>query len=387
MGALALCYRPLGDYMAARPHAPRSTCGSSAGSTGSIGVDPDADQRWPAYLRGRCSRSPLVSRAVPLRCCSGCRTTCCSRLGFPAVRPAPGVEHRDLVRHQHQLAVLLRRVDDGPPVQMAGLAVQNFVSAAVGIAVAVGADPRLRPQPYRPGRQLLGGPDPGRACGILLPLSVVFAIVLVAGGVIQNFHGFARRHHAGRRPRRRIPGGPVASQEAIKELGTNGGGFFNANSAHPFENPTGFTNWLRDLPAAGDPVLAAAHLRQDGRRPPAGLRDRRRRWASSGPARRSLHDARSSRSTAASALQAAGARDGGQGGPASASPASSLFAVVDDADLDRCGELVRTTRFTAARRRHRDLRHDARRDRARRYRLRPVRHADPGRSSRCSSPV
>ena len=72
-----------------------------------------------------------------------------------------------------------------------------------------------------------------------------------------------------------ITGGPVASQEAIKELGTNGGGFYNANSAHPFENPTAWTNWLRDLPAAGDLVQPAAHVRPDGRQQPAGLRDRR----------------------------------------------------------------------------------------------------------------
>ena len=63
-----------------------------------------------------------------------------------------------------------------------------------------------------------------------------------------------------------IPGGPVACQEAIKELGTNGGGFFNANSAHPFENPNALDEPARDLPAAGDPVQPAAHVRPDGRR-------------------------------------------------------------------------------------------------------------------------
>ena len=61
--------------------------------------------------------------------------------------------------------------------------------------------------------------------------------MLIALGVVQNFSVRHRRHHARRRARRRITGGPVASQEAIKELGTNGGGFYNANSAHPFENP------------------------------------------------------------------------------------------------------------------------------------------------------
>ena len=72
----------------------------------------------------------------------------------------------------------------------------------------------------------------------------------------------------------------MASQEAIKELGTNGGGFYNANSAHPFENPTALDELAGDLPAAADPVQPAAHLRPDGRRQPAGLRDRRRDGAS-----------------------------------------------------------------------------------------------------------
>jgi K+-transporting ATPase ATPase A chain len=78
---------------------------------------------------------------------------------------------------------------------------------------------------------------------ILLPVAVIGAVVLIAGGAIQNFHGntdvqtLAGAHQA-------ITGGPVASQEVIKEFGTNGGGFYNVNSAHPFENPTNWTNWV-----------------------------------------------------------------------------------------------------------------------------------------------
>ena len=77
---------------------------------------------------------------------------------------------------------------------------------------------------------------------ILLPLSIVGALILVAGGVIQNFglHDQVVDTIAG--AQQAIPGGPVASQEVIKELGTNGGGFYNVNSAHPFENPTTWTN-------------------------------------------------------------------------------------------------------------------------------------------------
>lgn len=79
---------------------------------------------------------------------------------------------------------------------------------------------------------------------ILLPISIVAAIILIGGGVIQNFqlHDHVVNTIAG--AQQTIPGGPVASQEAIKEIGTNGGGFFNANSAHPFENPTSWTNWV-----------------------------------------------------------------------------------------------------------------------------------------------
>jgi K+-transporting ATPase ATPase A chain len=79
---------------------------------------------------------------------------------------------------------------------------------------------------------------------LLLPLAFLTAIVLIAGGVIQNFAGFTDVTTL-TGATQSIPGGPVASQEAIKMLGTNGGGFFNANSAHPFENPTGFTNLLQ----------------------------------------------------------------------------------------------------------------------------------------------
>ena len=130
----------------------------------------------------------------------------------------------------------------GHLVQMAGLAVQNFVSAAVGIAVAVALVRGFA----RTKTDQLGNfwVDLVRTClRILLPISFVAAIVLIAGGAIQNFHGYDTiTTLAG--GQQTITGGPVASQEAIKELGTNGGGFYNANSAHPFENPTAWTNWF-----------------------------------------------------------------------------------------------------------------------------------------------
>jgi potassium-transporting ATPase potassium-binding subunit len=129
--------------------------------------------------------------------------------------------------------------------QMAGLTVQNFVSAAVGIVVAVAL---VRGIVSRSGSGI-GNFWQDLVRTILwleLPLSIVIAIVLVSQGAIDNFAhylSFDTITHLGQT----IAMGPVASQEAIKELGTNGGGFFNTNSSHPFENPTAFTNFVEML--------------------------------------------------------------------------------------------------------------------------------------------
>ena len=129
--------------------------------------------------------------------------------------------------------------------QMAGLAVRNFVSAAAGIAVAIALTRGL----VRRSSATIGNfwVDLTRSTlYILLPIAFVAALVLVSQGVVQTFSGsidaatLQGAHQA-------ISVGPVASQEAIKELGTNGGGFFNANSSHPFENPNALTNWLEML--------------------------------------------------------------------------------------------------------------------------------------------
>jgi K+-transporting ATPase ATPase A chain len=129
--------------------------------------------------------------------------------------------------------------------QMAGLAVQNFVSAAVGMAVLVAV---IRGFASRGARELGNfWQDLTRSLVyILLPLSFVGALVLVSQGVIQNLSGYATVHTLGG-AEQTLAMGPVASQEAIKMLGTNGGGFFNANSAHPFENPTPLTNFVQML--------------------------------------------------------------------------------------------------------------------------------------------
>jgi K+-transporting ATPase ATPase A chain len=127
--------------------------------------------------------------------------------------------------------------------QMAGLAVQNFVSAAVGLSVAVALIRGL----VRRRSATIGNFWVDLTRGIvriLLPIAFVFAIVLVSQGVVQNFNGHTTVTTVENAAQVIPAGGPMASQEAIKEVGTNGGGFINANSAHPFENPNGLTNWL-----------------------------------------------------------------------------------------------------------------------------------------------
>jgi K+-transporting ATPase ATPase A chain len=133
-------------------------------------------------------------------------------------------------------------------VQMAGLAVQNFLSAATGIAVAVAVIRGFA----RHSVATIGNfwVDLTRATlYVLLPLSMLLALVLASQGVIQNLEAYKEVApiESGMVHTQTLPMGPVASQEAIKELGTNGGGFFNANSAHPYENPTPLTNFLEML--------------------------------------------------------------------------------------------------------------------------------------------
>jgi potassium-transporting ATPase potassium-binding subunit len=130
-------------------------------------------------------------------------------------------------------------------VQMAALTVQNFVSAAAGIAVAIAVIRGFsRQQMTSIGNFWV---DMTRATlYVLLPLSIIGALFLCSQGVLQNFHAntVVKTLEGAVQT---IPQGPVASQEAIKMVGTNGGGFFNANSAHPFENPTPLTNFVQML--------------------------------------------------------------------------------------------------------------------------------------------
>ena len=235
--ALGLAYRPLGDYIA-RIYTGERDLAVERVTYRLIGVDARSSQTWQAYLRSVLLFSAVgvvlvyaIMRLQPL-------------LPFALGLEAPGealsfntavsfVTNTNWQSYAGESTL-------GYTVQFAALTVQNFVSAAVGIAVAVAL---VRGFAYRRSG-VIGNfwVDLVRGTArLLLPFSVVAAVVLLAGGVIQNLNGFTDATTlAG--AAQSIPGGPVASQEAIKLLGTNGGGFFNVNSAHPFENPAPWTN-------------------------------------------------------------------------------------------------------------------------------------------------
>lgn len=235
--ALALVYRPLGDHMA-RVYSSDKHLRVEKWVYKAIGANPDVEMRWPAYLRG-----VLAFSAVSVLFLYGLQRLQGSlpgSLGFVSIDPdqafntaASFVSNTNWQSYYGEQAM-------GHVVQTGGLAVQNFVSAAVGIAVAVALVRGFARS--RTGELGNFWADLVRGVvRILLPISVIGAIVLVACGAIQNFAGI---HEVGQfmGGSQQWNGGAVASQEVIKELGTNGGGYFNANSAHPFENPNGFTN-------------------------------------------------------------------------------------------------------------------------------------------------
>jgi K+-transporting ATPase ATPase A chain len=239
IAALAVCYRPLGAYMA-RVYTSEHDSRVERVLYRIMGVDPKADQRWPVY-----ARSLLAFSAVSMVFLYGLLRLQAHlpwNLGFPGVPAALSFNTAASFLTNTNWQNYSGESTMGYLSQMAGLAVQNFASAAVGMAVAVALIRGfMRSRTDRIGNFWV---DLVRGClRILLPLAVVGAIALIAAGAIQNFSpGAAANTLTG--VHQTITGGPVASQEAIKELGTNGGGFYNANSAHPFENPNPFSNFL-----------------------------------------------------------------------------------------------------------------------------------------------
>ncbi|MGW1737099.1 potassium-transporting ATPase subunit KdpA [Streptomyces sp. NBC_01724] len=237
--ALGLSFRPLGGYIArvltTDHHWKAERLIYRAG-----GVNGDADQKWSVYLR-----SILAFSAVSvlfLYAFLRLQNHLLLSLGMKPVTTDQSFNTAASFVTNTNWQSYSGESTMGHLVQMAGLAVQNFVSAAVGIAVVAALIRGFsRKMTDRVGNFWV---DLTRiVLRVLLPLAFVFAIVLVAAGAVQNFHGIhdittiVGGHQS-------MTGGPVASQETIKQLGTNGGGFYNANSAHPFENPNAFTNLI-----------------------------------------------------------------------------------------------------------------------------------------------
>ncbi|MDT0446120.1 potassium-transporting ATPase subunit KdpA [Streptomyces johnsoniae] len=237
--ALALVHRPLGDYMAA-VYSSRTHLRAERWVYRAIGADPDAEMRWPSYLRAVLAFSAVgvlflyallrLQDRLPLS------------LGFDPIPPDQAfntavsfVSNTNWQSYAGESAM-------GHLVQAGGLAVQNFVSAAVGLAVAIALIRGFAR--FRTGELGNFWSDLVRGTvRILLPIAALAAVVLVALGAVQSFAG-PQEVQTLTGAAQQIPGGPVASQEAIKNLGTNGGGFYNANSSHPFENPNGISNLL-----------------------------------------------------------------------------------------------------------------------------------------------
>jgi K+-transporting ATPase ATPase A chain len=237
--ALAVCYKPVGDYLA-HIFTTDKHWRVERGIYKLIGVDPAADQKWSSYLRSMLAFS-FVS-VLFLYGLERLQHYLLLSLGMANVPPALAwntaasfVTNTNWQNYSGESTM-------GYLVQMGGLAVQNFLSAAVGIVVAIAmVRGFIRSRTDKLGNFWV---DVTRiTIRYLIPLSIVGGLILVAAGAIDNFSSYhtvttlSGAHQT-------IVGGPVASQEVIKDAGNNGGGFFNANSSHPFESPNPFTNWF-----------------------------------------------------------------------------------------------------------------------------------------------
>jgi K+-transporting ATPase ATPase A chain len=237
--ALAACYIPLGSYIA-HVFTTDKDWRVERAFYQVMGIDSKADQRWGTYVRSILAFSAVsviflygierLQHYLPLS------------VGMAAVTPdtawntaASFVTNTNWQNYAGESTM-------GYLTQMTGLTVQQFMSAAVGLAVAIAMIRGFT----RSRTDKLGNfwVDVTRGVvRLLIPLSIIIGLALIAGGAIENFtayHTYTTLSGA----HQTIPGGPVGSMEAIKNLGNNGGGFFNTNAAHPFENPNPFTNWL-----------------------------------------------------------------------------------------------------------------------------------------------
>jgi potassium-transporting ATPase potassium-binding subunit len=240
--ALAACYVPLGNYIA-HIFTSDKDWAIERGFYKLIGIDRTADQKWSVYLR-----SILASSFVSVLFLYGLQRVqhyLPYNEGFPGVTPDTAWNTADSFVTNTNWQNYAGEATMGYTAQMTGLVVQQFLSAAVGLSVAIAMIRGfVRSRTDRLGNFWV---DVTRCViRLLIPLSIVGGIILIAGGAIENFNAYhtittlAGGHQT-------IPGGPVGSSEFIKNLGNNGGGWFNTNSAHPFENPNPFTNWFENF--------------------------------------------------------------------------------------------------------------------------------------------
>jgi potassium-transporting ATPase potassium-binding subunit len=241
--ALGLVYKPFGGYLA-RVYTAERHWRAERWIYRLVRVDPDTEQRWSVYAAGVLGFSfasvivlyvlQRVQQWLPLGFGRG--------VNGDTIPPSMAFNTAVSFVTNTNWQSYTPETTYGHTVQMVGLTVQNFVSAAVGMAVAIALIRGF----LRNGGDRLGNVwvDITRSVTrVLLPVAFVFAVVLVALGVTMSLRsGVAVTGIDG--ARHTIALAPAASQETIKELGTNGGGIFNANSAHPFENPTGLTDLI-----------------------------------------------------------------------------------------------------------------------------------------------
>jgi len=243
--ALVAVHVPLGDYMFRVYTSPRDSKVEKA-IYRIVGIDPKAEQSWRRYARNVLAFSAvgvlflfffeLFQDKLPLH------------LHDPATKMTPSLAWNTAVSFVTNTSwqSYAGESTEGHLVQMAGLAVQSFISGAVGMAVAVALVRGFA----REKTEELGSFWVDMVRGtlrILLPIAFVSAIVLLAGGIIQNFHLHDQVVTTLNGAQQTITGGPIASQEPVKLITGDGGGFYNAQSAHPFENPSALTNLIQIL--------------------------------------------------------------------------------------------------------------------------------------------
>jgi K+-transporting ATPase ATPase A chain len=234
---LAAAYRPLGGYMA-RVYTTDKDSRFERGTYKLLGVDSKADQTWGVYARSVLAFS--VVGVILLYLLQRLQSHLPLSLGLPNVGSGLAFNTAASFVSNTNWQAYSPEVTMGHLVQFAGLAVQNFLSAAVGMVVAIAVVRGfVRSKTDRLGNFWV---DLTRTVfRILVPIAIVGGLVLVAMGIVQNFSG-GHEVTSVVGQTQTLPGGPVASQEVIKELGNNGGGYYNANSAHPFENPNPLSN-------------------------------------------------------------------------------------------------------------------------------------------------